>query len=45
MIFQNGEENNNNNIDVCRVTEGLKEKKRMLVDVQGRKKQNKKEKN
>ena len=27
MIFQNGEENNNNNIDVCRVIEGLKEKK------------------
>ena len=47
MIFWNGAEknDNNNNVDVCGVVEGLKEKKMMLVDVQGRKKQNKKEKN
>ena len=46
MIFWNGEEknDNNNNVDVCGVVEGLKEKKpRMRVDVQvGRNKRRKK---
>ena len=46
MIFWNGEEKKNNDVDVCRVVEGLKEKKkrtRMCVDIEeGRNKKKKK---
>ena len=31
MILWNSEEKKNNNIDVCRVTEGLKEKKGVII--------------
>ena len=44
MIFWNSEEKNNNNVDVCRVAEGLKKQKMMPMGVQGREKQKKKRK-